>query len=67
METPTFDSLEIGLDSMLASVPEGEILLWKGMVSWTPELCDSVKPSNVKNGRKKNTRNCPGTQLILQT
>lgn len=30
METPTFDSLEIGLDSMLASVLEGEILLWKG-------------------------------------
>lgn len=30
METPTFDSLEIGLDSVLASVLEGEMLLWKG-------------------------------------
>lgn len=30
METPTFDSLEIGLDNMLASVLGGEILLWKG-------------------------------------
>lgn len=30
METPTFDSLEIGLDRVLASVLEGEILLWTG-------------------------------------
>lgn len=29
METPTFDSLEIGLDSVLANALEGEILLWK--------------------------------------
>jgi len=30
METPTFDSLEIGLDSVLARVLEGKMLLWKG-------------------------------------
>lgn len=30
METPTFDSLEIGLDSVLASVLEEKMLLWKG-------------------------------------
>jgi len=37
------------------------------MVFWTLELRDSVKPSNVKNVRKENIRNCPGTQLIPQT